>query len=744
MDSSSDLTLSSDWDVINCSTDDNKIDSEERIDDILTKDEMTNVAEKIKEPKGTGVHDIPELESSNHNESSSSSEFDVIEETADENHSNVPISSMEFSLSASLGENHISPVVPEAEPESELEQPVNLRMPVFNSFHLYPHMVQRIIIVVSMLVVILGIYFSASDSAKGTINHMKDRMSVLQAENIELKNQMRSKFENNKMLMALEEQIKALKDENFKLSSSMQALVLQLEEQTAILKKEKETKMQDPYRGEIEKLKEHISKLQSDNVAFQDQIEGIRYGILSPVHLMHLHYIETHSEEENEKLKEKKLEQNKNHENSSEKLAEKLNELKKNLDGELDRLKNWKKSVQQRVKEMDYGTDESHAEDESQYLENKYGQLKREEWETKEERKNKYSEEEWGLTKEGMELSEKEWKLNEDIKPKVSERGQKPCKKGKKPYRREQEFSQKGKKPYRREQEFSQKGKKPSILEKEPEWSWNILKKNLKGTIDGLPKINVPDMLSKYVDKKRVENVFESVGHYFKKAQEKTKKILNYNNEGKDHFWNFLGDLRKKWSDIKDDFFENNCRKSADSKAQFSTDIPSQSEESSQKKFKKPKDFETHGKLSEDFTTSSEAADREESIEKSQHQNEGIDAMTQSSKDTVINWFLRRNRNDEDLDALTESDKDAVINWFLRRNKNDEDTDVLTNADKVAVINWYLKRNKNDDDVDDMTSDKDVVINWFLKRNKKDEYIDAELREWMVYWSKYQTPSHEE
>ncbi|GFY69947.1 hypothetical protein TNIN_488081 [Trichonephila inaurata madagascariensis] len=139
----------------------------------------TNVAEKVKEPVGTGVHDIPEHDCSHHNESSSSSDIDVIDETAEESPSNVSISSMEFSLSGSLGR---SPVEPEARagPELVLEQSVGFRIPILERFHLFSQTVQRIIIVISMFVVIFGIYISASDSAQGMIIRMKDRMSALQ------------------------------------------------------------------------------------------------------------------------------------------------------------------------------------------------------------------------------------------------------------------------------------------------------------------------------------------------------------------------------------------------------------------------------------------------------------------------------------------------------------------------------------------------------------------------------------
>ncbi|GFY69948.1 uncharacterized protein TNIN_488091 [Trichonephila inaurata madagascariensis] len=553
------------------------------------------------------------------------------------------------------------------------------------------------------------------------------------------------------MLMALEEQIRAIKNENFKLSSSMKALVLQLEEQTAVLKKEKETKVQDPYRNEIEKLKKHFEELQSGNLMLQDQLIGMRYTPLSiPPYNLPSNLFKGVEDE----LKEI-MEQNKNDEkNASEKKVEVVNEGRKSLTGESTKIKVMREAVRDLPK------------DESEYFENKIGQIKVEEMgivkeESKKEHfeeereffkeEREFSKEEMKLSKEEMKLSEKDWKafkqdrISKERAQQLSAK-ERNSKKDKRPYEREQEFSEKewkhsrrNRKPHGREQEFSKKKNKPQKkekehrgTEKEHEWSWKGLKKNLKGTIDSLPKINVPDMLSNYVDKQKVENVFESVGLYFKKAQEKTKKILNYNNEGKDHFWNFLGDLRKKWSDLKDDFFQNNYGNSEDNKPQFSTDIPSQPQESSMasKKSEKLKVLESHG---------SEIPDWEGNIKKTNYQDEDLDVMTESNEDAVINWFLKRNKHDEDLNSMTESDKDTVINWFLKRNKKYE-IDTMAESDKVAVINWFLKRNKNDEDATEV--DKDAVINWFLKKNR-DEHVEAELQEWMTYWNKFKVASEE-
>ncbi|GFX04398.1 uncharacterized protein TNCV_3975441 [Trichonephila clavipes] len=780
MDSTSDLiALSNDWDIITCEIEDNRNDTEEYSDDILTKNEMTNVAEKVKELVGTRVRGIPVHDCNNHNESSSSSDIDVIDETAEESPSNVSISSMEFSLSGSLGR---SPVEARAGPELVLEQSVGFRIPILERFHLFSQTVQRIIIVISMFVVIFGIYISASDSAQGVINRMKDRMSSLQAENVELKHQIRSKFEDSKVLLTLEEQIRAIKAENFKLSSSMQALVLQLEEQTAILKKEKETKVQDPYRNEIEKLKKHIEELQSSNVLVQDQLVSMKYNeFYAPFYNMP-HYLASNIlKEAEDKLKEFE-EQNKNDEkNASENKAEWKNPLIE----ESTKINVMREAIVQRGREVLIAL----TEDESDYFENEIGQNKVEEMgivkeeskkepskeerepskedrepskeerePSKEEREpskeeREPSKEERELSKEDRELSKEDWKafkqgrISKEKAQQLSAK-ERNSKKDKRPYEREQEFSEKewkhsrrNRKPHGREQEFYKKKNKPQKkekehrgTEKEHEWSWKGLKKNLKGTIDSLPKINVPDMLSNYVDKQKVENVFESVGLYFKKAQEKTKKILNYNNEGKDHFWNFLGDLRKKWSDLKDDFFHNNYGNNEDNKPQFSTDITSQPQESStaSKKSGKPKVLEIHG---------SEIPDWEGNIKKPNYQDEDLDVMTESNEDAVINWFLKRNKHDEDLNSMTESDKDTVINWFLKRNKKYE-IDPMTDSDKVAVINWFLKRNKNDEDDDATEVDKDAVINWFFKKNR-DERVEAELQEWMTYWNKLKVASEE-
>ncbi|GFU19440.1 uncharacterized protein NPIL_532391 [Nephila pilipes] len=713
MDSSLDFKLSNDWDIINSSTEENIDCIEEPSGGVSTNDQMIDVVEKGKELKGTGVHDIPELES-NHNESSSSSEFDVIDETADDNHSNLSISHMEFSLSSSSERNQRPPVVPDdiAEPESEAHQPANLGISIFDRFRLYPHLVQRIIIVISMFVVILGICFSASDSVQGTIYYMKGHMSALQAENIELKNQMRSRFENNKMLVALEEQIKVLKDENYKLSSSMQALVLQLDKQTAILRNDKETKMQDSYRSEIKKLKEDIKALQAQNGALHSELSRLGFGLphFPMTRKERVHFLREYGKSKNLPPSE--------FENISE--EESFYRFQEVMMMQLSKIEDLNKSI--KIK-LGIGNDGSHIVDEFQYLKNENRQSKR-----------------------------------ESIQ-KISE----------------------------------EKDEIPPKKEKKPEWSWNVLRKNIMGTLNDLPNINVSDMLSKYVDKKKVEDAFESVGHYFKKAQKKTRKILNYNDDGKDYFWNILGDLRKKWSDLKDDFFEKNYENKEDYKPQFSTDIPPQPQNFVvEKKIKKQENQHIPGEKPKmkkfyqnirhpdsGFPSFSETRDwkrRDRKLKRNEKtddswmllraaqrsqlrmketkdafinwhlrnmKDEDIDAMTQESKDAVINWFLKRNKNDEDIDVVSQAEKDAVINWFLKRNKNDEEIDAMTEADKDAVINWYLKRNKNEEEIEAMTeADKDAVINWYLKRNKNHE--DTDIQEWMTSWKKYKYPSNEE
>lgn len=325
-----------------------------------------------------------------------------------------------------------------------------------------------------------------------TMKEMKEQVDELKKENANLRNHViSSKIEDDKLFLILEEQIKALKIENYKLGNSLQLLITQMEEQTAVFKKENEMRKIDPYKSEIDKLKEQVNLLEIDNEELQKQLVRMRYGaythnsennkknehgIGTQEHDPESQYVEAEKEEESDKNED-------TNENVHNFLAEEIEKLKTKLYSEVDELKDWKEAITNLIKRLN-----------EKEKKNPKGQDSLENKNTAEEKFRKHSKED--------------------------------------------------------------KNERPNKEQKWSDWSWKDLKRNFKDTFDN---INVSDMFSKYtsVDEKKVKGYFDSVNHYFKKAQEKTKKILNFNENRKDEVWNFLGDLRKKWADMRNEFFKN-------------------------------------------------------------------------------------------------------------------------------------------------------------------------------------------
>ncbi|GBM82667.1 hypothetical protein AVEN_17571-1 [Araneus ventricosus] len=126
MNSSSDFTISSDWDVIDDEMP--KLDLDRKKSEEATSEDLKENMQKgscvddivpEKEVNGTQedscVPDITEPEINNHHENSSSSEFDVLDESVEDNQSNLSFSHMEYSISSSLGESSHPSLVPEVE-----------------------------------------------------------------------------------------------------------------------------------------------------------------------------------------------------------------------------------------------------------------------------------------------------------------------------------------------------------------------------------------------------------------------------------------------------------------------------------------------------------------------------------------------------------------------------------------------------------------------------------------------------
>ncbi|CAL1261154.1 unnamed protein product [Larinioides sclopetarius] len=646
MNSSSDFTISSDWDVIDDEVPQIDLDqkkSEEAasedlkenaqkgscVDDIIPEQEINGTKEDSSMP------DVAEPDINNHQENSSSSEFDVLDESVEDNQSNLSFSHMEYSISSSLGESSHPSLVPEVE-TAEIEAGPERQTSREYAINVHPYLVAVTLSLTFIAILVASAPF-------GSIRQMKERMNALQSENDELKNLVQSKLENDKLLIALEEQIKSLKGENFKLSESMKALVSQLEEQTAILRKDKETKVQDPYRSEIEKLKEQINILQIDNEELQKQLVRTRYGIYSP------HSKETNgipSVDGKEESKDKP-DDKENRDNSSEILVEEINELRKKLYTEVEKLKSWKDSVQHLVKKLGNGYAGSSAESEKQNFD----------------------------TKESFDHSRSSSEWNKQ----------------------------------------SKSGKKDK--KKDSDWSWREVKKNIRETFEGLQDIDVPNMISNYVDKKKIEGVFESVGHYFKKAQEKTKKVLVFNNDVNQEMWNFFGQLRNQWNDISNKYYQKyypgkqTPPKTEDHESQFSKhkeDFETENKFDGYQKQKKPKMKSSNEKYDHTMYPDVDQYKKPKmhsSNEKYDHTvypdlesfstsptvetpNSGKSEMAPEDKETTEDnsWVFKRAAL---RSQLREEEQEAFTNWFLKRGR-----DFHYNEDE-SLKEWFKETYQN-------------------------------------------------
>ncbi|KAF8764859.1 kinesin-related protein 4-like [Argiope bruennichi] len=629
MNSSSDFAISSDWDIIDDETS-QLVDGTKKSEEGVPGD----LKEKETMQKGSCVDDIPEQEDAcvpeitgseinNHHENSSSSEFDVLDESVeDSNQGNLSFSHMEYSISSSLESSHPS-LVPEVEAvDADAETDVEIQADSHSSIFRIQYALNVHPYLVAFTLSLAFIAILLASAPLGTLKQMKERVNALQAENNELKNLVQSKLENDKLLMALEEQIRSLKDENFKLSESMKALVAQLEEQTAILRMDKETKVQDPFRSEIEKLKEQINILQIDNEELQKQLVRTRYGIYSP------HPQEQKANPSSEEKETKDKPDNKeNRENSSEILMEEINELRKKLYTEVEKLKSWKDSVQHLVKKLGNGYTGSSAEEDKPDLKDK----------------ESFAHSRSSSEKERMKKS----------------------------------------KPGKKDRKFS-------------DWSWRDVKENLKDTFEGLQDIDVPNMFSNYVvDKKKIEGVFESVGHYFKKAQEKTKKVLNFNNDINQEMWHFFGQLRNQWNDISNKYYQKYystkqaAPKTEDYKSQFQKHKEDAQDFGTDKRFdryqKQNKPEETNNNEYdqnlypdlESFTTSPTAETPDSEKNEMAPEDKAYDDNS---------WVFKRAAH---RSQLREEEQEAFTNWFLKRGR-----DFHYNEDE-SLKEWFKETYQN-------------------------------------------------
>ncbi|KAG8190726.1 hypothetical protein JTE90_024860 [Oedothorax gibbosus] len=628
-------SLSSDWDIVSPTAVITDECIEESPNEVNAESQNAWNSEKFidddKEhsPMGSGVDDINDADISNQNDSNTSSDIDVIEETA-EDLIQMSIPTMEYSINSSISVDSSvssSPPIssaPSSTPSAPAEEGWSLLFFIQLLLRLLRNSeLKDYLVLFSVSVVIVStVHFQGTPPDK--MKEITDQVEKLKKENDHLKNQViSSKMEDEKLFLILEEQIKAMRSENHKLSKSMQFLIRQMEEQTAILREENEKEdRDDPYKEEIDKLKEQVNILQIDNDELQKQLVRMRYA-------SYAQNSESTSDGEAGKDKVKQGKNDDTNEKKPDMLVEEIEKLKRKLYSEVKDLKDWKGAINKLIRRFN--------------LKENQGQ-------------------------EGKDGFENKQTTDE-----------KPRKNDKEGY------------------------KKPNWVFSNP---WEDFKRNVKDTFDN---INVSDMFSKYasVNKKKVKGYFDSVNHYFKKAQEKTKKMLNFNDNGKHNVWNFLGDLRKKWGDMKDEFFKNNFKKGP---------MPPDSEKSNWKGDRassfsdRSRRFEderrkTHYKTTEHHTNKPKMGQANPNEEDSTVFD---DEQIPSPNDPE--WMFK-------LNSIMEKQFGPEWRTEMERLFKDEDNDYSVEEESNFEGTWMFNRAAGRSDLREH-GEQEEPTNWFLRRKK--------------------------
>ncbi|KAG8190729.1 hypothetical protein JTE90_024862 [Oedothorax gibbosus] len=236
---SSSSSLSSDWDVLSQnSVAGNSIDISLRREPLPLMERngtKSRADDKICPPAVSGVDDINDALNSNQDHNTSS-DIEVIEETL-EDLIQSPVPTMKYSINSSLiadsPDSSIPPPVP-----VELGWTMLFRLfqrNLENSFQRLQEDFQLTRIILCLIIVFVSVYLASALNFYGApSNDMKDQIEILKKENDYLKNQaVSSKTESEKLFLILEEQIKAMRSENQKISKSMQSLRKNMEEQSS-------------------------------------------------------------------------------------------------------------------------------------------------------------------------------------------------------------------------------------------------------------------------------------------------------------------------------------------------------------------------------------------------------------------------------------------------------------------------------------------------------------------------------
>ncbi|XP_042907705.1 glutamic acid-rich protein isoform X1 [Parasteatoda tepidariorum] len=630
-------------------------------------------AEEKQSPSGLFVHEslghsgveelIADKDGLHHTDSNSSSDIDIIDDCidTDDNHSNLDVPIMDISfcssdISSTMSASEVAPPPPapveekDANPEGETPGPAPnqgnsylhyfteiLRLVIHGALDYYRDgiSVKELFIVAFVATICLALSciqltLLRTSLHEAKMEQMEGHVNKLITENEHLKSKVLAKIEGGKLFGELDEGVRDLKSENYKLHKAMQTVIHQLEEQTNAIKRGiggKGDSLKDPYRKEITKLKEQINLLRIDNEELQKQLVRIRYG-------KHPTHAENQENKEQRSSSTSDLEQDKDQQ-------QEIQELRRKLDEEVAKLKNWKDSIEDFVKEI-----EKPHKGEGFPKKNH-----RDEYHHEEKHKEKFDDEKL-----------KERYDEEKRKEKYDEEKRKHKKKNKRFYN----------------------------------WSWKEIKNNFKGTIENFP--DVSDMISKYVlfDKKKVEGILDYICHYYKKAQDKTQKILeSYSVDEKtqnvkNDIWTLMGEMKNKWIHMKDDFLKTHFGPAGDN--QNLEDVSAEPEENdstnpeaelnTDDQHLPPDDNDSNLHEDTEYVVDDSRVDESETVldEKEWEENmwnmKEVDELLKEAQrrftqqeSNINSWMFERAQHRAELrEEDGPEDEDADKNWYLRRN----------------------------------------------------------------------------
>ncbi|KFM74934.1 hypothetical protein X975_17203, partial [Stegodyphus mimosarum] len=382
----SDSELPNDWTIIPSTNE----APEEQSQDISLSSSSMSVVENDDTVKNSGVEDLEEHQENlvpTHKEhiiqsdSSSSSDVDIIDENPEDTPASLSHPSSDLQISSSVETSSRQ----DSSDRAQTGRPrliFDAHMSIGNTRRngegcliVGPWKVLFLAISLPLIAVTLACIHTKFKDIRNNrdvvVIQLKDLVKELKFEKKDLKNQMISEIQNDKIFPALEAQIKELKEENLKLGDMLQDVILELQKQTTSYEKEFEKKgmaSQELFKNEINKLKEQINILQFDNEELQKQLVRMRYGRY-PYQSQ-----DDSTNQDGDKIEtaggKTKPQNEENGDNSSEILTEEIRKLRSDLHSEILKLKNWNELVEVLKKEFLKSTedDESNFEsDETNY-----------------------------------------------------------------------------------------------------------------------------------------------------------------------------------------------------------------------------------------------------------------------------------------------------------------------------------------------------------------------------------------